>query len=317
MFRFAATALCSLLACTTAANAQIAGFEAGKLADGTEIGVWYPAKGAAQDQRLGLYMHHVAAGAPMLSGRYPLVVISHGSGGDFAEHADTAQALAEAGFVVAALTHRGDNWRDRSGATNVAARPKALSALIDHMLGAWRGAGQIDGARVGAFGFSSGGFTVLAAAGGKPDLSRIAEHCTAHPTHYACQAVRARGDTPQQPWSDGYDARIKAIVVAAPALGFTYAGGLAKVRVPVQLWHASGDQIVPAPYYAHAVQAALPAAPEFHTIEGAGHFDFVAPCVDRQTAPQICTSAGSFDRAAFHHSLNSEIARFFARQLHD
>ena len=44
----------------------------------------------------------------------PLIVISHGTGGGNEGHADTAQALADAGFVVAAVTHTGDNYRDQS-----------------------------------------------------------------------------------------------------------------------------------------------------------------------------------------------------------
>jgi predicted dienelactone hydrolase len=43
------------------------------------------------------------------------VVISHGNGGDDLTHIDTAMALANAGYVVAALTHTGDNPRDQSG----------------------------------------------------------------------------------------------------------------------------------------------------------------------------------------------------------
>ena len=44
----------------------------------------------------------------------PLVLISHGTAGSEASHYDTALALADAGFVVAALTHTGDNYMDQS-----------------------------------------------------------------------------------------------------------------------------------------------------------------------------------------------------------
>jgi len=50
-------------------------------------------------------------------------------------------------------------------------RTRQLKRLIDYMISAWPEAGRIDPARIGAFGFSSGGFTVLAAAGGTPDLA--------------------------------------------------------------------------------------------------------------------------------------------------
>ena len=64
-----------------------------------------------------------------------------------------------------------------------------MHVLIDYMVNASTGYGAIDAGRVGAFGFSSGGFTVLAAAGGEPDLTRVIEHCRAHPQFYDCRLI--------------------------------------------------------------------------------------------------------------------------------
>jgi len=114
------------------------------------------------------------------------------------------------------------------------------------------------------------------------------------------------------------DARIKAAVVAAPALGFTFSpDGLKDVKVPVQLWRAENDVIVPHPRYAEAVRLALPEAPDYHVVPNAGHFDFLAPCSDAlaSIAPAICTSAAGFDRPAFHAGFNSEVVKFFEKTL--
>jgi predicted dienelactone hydrolase len=113
------------------------------------------------------------------------------------------------------------------------------------------------------------------------------------------------------------DRRIKALVVAAPALGFTFANGLAEVTQPVQLWRADDDQVLPAPAYADAVRAALPSPPEFHEVVGAGHFDFLAPCSEKlaQFVPIICRSAPGFDRAAFHARFDAAVVTFFRRTL--
>ena len=255
------------------------------------------------------------------AGRLPLVVISHGNGGDFRSHVDTAQALAEAGFAVAALTHTGDNWRDQSRATDVANRPRQLSVLIDYMLGAWEGRAGLDPKRIGAFGFSAGGASVLIAAGGKPDLGRVAEHCRARPGFYDCRLIspdqhRIWSQAASTSWRS--DRRIKALVVAAPALGFTFTeAGLADVRQPVQLWQAEADSILPAPFYVEPVRAALPTPPEFHRVEGAAHFDFLTPCTPQlaKVAPAICAPTPGFDRTAFHESFNREVTRFFVGTL--
>ncbi|MBS0490382.1 MAG: prolyl oligopeptidase family serine peptidase [Proteobacteria bacterium] len=247
----------------------------------------------------------------------PLVVISHGNGGDFRSHEDTAQALAAAGFVVAALTHTGDNWRDQSRATDVAGRPRQLSVLIDYMLTGWDGRAVIDPQRVGAFGFSAGGFTVLTAAGGQADLSRIAGHCQANPSFYDCRLIGAHPVAEGSPaWT--HDARIKAAVVAAPALGFAFTReGLAGVKQPVQLWQAGGDQVLPAPWYVEPVRAGLPSAAEFHRVEGAGHFDFLRPCTPQlaAAAPAVCAPTPGFDRTKFHERFNAEVVRFLKTRL--
>jgi len=266
-----------------------------------EAGVWYPAEAA--------------------TGPRPMIIISHGTGGDFRSHRATAEALARAGFVVAALTHTGDNWRDQSRATDVVGRTRQLSVLIDYMLGQWTGKAGIDAGRIGAFGYSAGGFTVLAAGGGDPDLTRMIEHCRAHPAFYDCRLLGQHPVTMapgQRAPSLPHDARIKALAVAAPALGFTFTReGLAGVTQPVQLWQAGGDQVLPSPVYAEAVRDALPKPPEYIRVEGAGHFDFLPPCSPElaAAAPMICTPTPGLDRAAFNTRFNRELIRFFKANL--
>jgi predicted dienelactone hydrolase len=248
--------------------------------------------------------------------------MSHGNGGGFAGHWDTAVALARAGFVAAALTHSGDNWRDQSRAVNLPERPRQLKVLVDYMLGRWPGHGAIDAARVGAFGFSAGGFSVLALAGGEPDLGSIGPHCAAHPDVYDCQLIKrfagaADAIARARPvWT--HDTRIRAVVSAAPAVGFAFGtSGLATLTMPIQLWRAELDHVLPQPDYAEAVRDALPTPPDYHVVPGADHYDFLVPCNDamRRNAPIICQSPAGFDRAAFHEAFNRDVVAFFERTL--
>ncbi|CAN7580575.1 prolyl oligopeptidase family serine peptidase [Phenylobacterium sp. LjRoot225] len=282
-----------------------------------EAGVWYPTDAAPR--QLPFLEAPAAVGGPVAGQGLPLVVISHGTGGAFTSHQDTAAALAAAGFVAVALTHAGDNWRDRSRAVEIWRRPRQLKLTVDYILSTWPDHDRIDPDRVGAFGFSAGGFTVLAAAGGEPDLVAVGPHCQAHPDFFDCRLV-ARGGGRALPagfiWA--HDPRIKAVVAAAPALGYAFGRkGLAQVRQPVQLWRAADDQVLPHPYYAEAVRLALPAPPEFHLVAGAGHYDFLAPCSAELAKhyPQICTSAPGFDRAGFHAAFNRDLVDFFRRTL--
>jgi predicted dienelactone hydrolase len=283
-----------------------------------EVGVWYPTDANPRPTRIGLFTQTVAPDAPLAGTNLKLVVISHGHGGEFAGHSDTAYALASAGFVAAALTHTGDNYRDESRDLDMANRVRDLHVLIDYMVTGWK-PNATDPSRVGAFGFSAGGFTVLAAAGGQPDMTLFGPHCAAHPQFFDCVLTRSgkalSGHTAS---AFAHDDRIAAVVAAAPALGFTFAGaGLKNVTMPVQLWRAGDDAVLPSPFYVEPVAAALPHAAEVHNVPHAGHFDFLAPCPPAlaKIAPDICTSAPKFDRAGFHETFNREVVAFLDRVL--
>ena len=106
--------------------------------------IWYPASiGKAADK-----------------GKHPLIVISHGTGGTNRGHADMAAALATAGFVVVAVEHTGDNYRDLShvdGGKYLIERPRHVSRAIDFMLTKWRGHSAIDPERSAFSGIRQGG----------------------------------------------------------------------------------------------------------------------------------------------------------------
>ncbi len=303
----------------SASCAATVGFAEASIPDGAsaplQAGIWYPATGSTQPTPVGLLTQMVAPGAPVSAGAHPLVVMSHGQGGDFAGHADTAFALAQAGFVVAAPTHTGDNWRDASRALDVGGRARQLGSVIDWMI-AWH-PGAVDPARIGAFGFSAGGLTVLIEAGGSPDLGLVGPHCAAHPDFFDCHLIAAHGGLPART-PEPHAHRLRAIVVAAPALGFTFdRARLRAVTMPVQLWRAADDVVLPAPWYADAVRAALPTPPDFHVVAGAGHFDFLAPCSTAlaKVAPMICVSEPGFDRVRFHDAFNKAVVTFFETSL--
>jgi predicted dienelactone hydrolase len=318
----------AMLLIAPAAIAGNVGFTELSIPDGANpplsIGVWYPTDAPASPQPLEAFTQTVAPEGPVAGRRLPLVVMSHGTGGWYGEHDDTALALAHAGFVVAAVSHTGDTYSDQSQAAAVWRRPQQVHELIDYMLAAWPDHARIDPDRIGMFGFSSGGFTTLVVIGGVPDLGKVAPHCVAHPDYFDCGVVKRAGPAlsatiaqlPASLWA--HDPRVKAAAVVAPALGFTFGPeGLKDVRVPIQLWRDEDDHVLPNPDYAEAVRIALPQQPEYHLVANADHDDFLAPCTDRlrQVAPDICVSRPGFDRTAFHADFDAKVVRFFQQNL--
>src|SRR5580698_10743893 len=167
----------SLMCFGMAAHAANVAFQQLTIPDGAEapltVGVWYPTDAAPTPQPLEAFTQTVAVGGPVAGKVLPLVVMSHGTGGWYGEHYDTALALAHAGFVVAAVNHTGDTYDDHSQTVLIWKRPAQIHRLIDYMLADWGEHTQIDAERVGVFGFSAGGFTALAAAGGTADLTLV------------------------------------------------------------------------------------------------------------------------------------------------
>lgn len=290
------------------------------------IGVWYPTRAHPRPTTLlGPLLMNVAAGGPIAGSDLPLVVISHGNGGALGSHADLALALADAGFVVAAPMHPGDNYADQGTVGSVSwlsGRNQQLRATVDHMLKDWQGHDRINSDRVGAFGFSAGGFTVLTAVGAEPDLRIVARHCAESP-EFACDVLgQANSPLLSSATTDlggafVHDTRIKAAVVAAPGLAFTFVpDGFGKVSVPIQLWSAEKDTSVPYATNTRLVREALGSRVEFHAVPGAGHFSFLVPCGLLRPAG-ICSDPGQFDRKAFHVAMNASIVAFLARNLQD
>lgn len=316
-----------LLLSLNVAHAANVGFQPVSIPNGNDqplaAGVWYPTNAQPSQQTIDSGQETVAPNAPVTGRNLPLVVISHGSGGSFSGHYDTAIALVQAGFVVAAVRHRGDSLDDHTHPEQIWVRPQQLKRLTDYILNDWPNHTSIDASRIGAFGFSAGGFTVLVAAGAMPDLNQSKPYCRDHPSTEICTIVRSKPEFIGQiaklsPSVWIHDDRIRAIVVAAPSAGFSFGKqGLADVRVPVQLWSAEFDHVLPAPDYGDAVRAALPISPEYHVVANADHYDFLPVCgaAVAHHVPQICTSRPGFDRAAFHEQFNRDIVTFFEHTL--
>jgi predicted dienelactone hydrolase len=269
---------------------------------------------------------------PLGAGKLPMVVVSHGTGGSAESHIDTAVALAKAGFIVVAVNHTGDNYRDIGAVgkgTHLVARPRHIARTIDYMLARWSRRASIDPEQIGMFGHSAGGFTALVVAGAEPRMWRGADYCRGRPSAWSCRYIERQGLSledlgKQRNMNWVHDDRVKAAVIAAPAIGYSLdREALANVQIPVQLWSAERDDVVddsPA-----TIRSAMSRAPEFHEVANAGHFSFLSPCTAMTRAiiqvmhwfgtEDICADPAGFDRVRFHASFNRDLTAFFNREL--
>ena len=287
--------------------------------------VWTPCATPAGDIQLGRTTIRAVRDCPLAPGaQLPLIVLSHGYGGSYLGHHDTAQALADAGFVVAAISHSSDNFQIRGGPDDkisaLATRTTDIKRLIDHMLQQWPAHDRIAADRIGFYGFSRGGYTGLVLAGARPDFERLpplpSSPCAKDLQSPACTLMRQRfQELLASPLA--HDARIKVAVIADPLSTVFDAEGLKDVKTPILLWASAygGDGVTPASVA--AVRRNLPVAPEWRVAEKAQHFGFLAPCSPAQieAKSEICRDAPGFDRTAFHATFNAEVTAFFNRHL--
>ncbi|WP_179187916.1 alpha/beta hydrolase family protein [Kiloniella majae] len=294
-----------------------------------EVGVWYPSDSAALNEANTPFRQALALDSPIKPGSHPLILLSHGYGGWMGGHANTAKALAEAGYVAAAPTHTGNNYEDESYPPQrwMLDRPRHIKLTIDHLLNNWIGKTNIDPVRIGIFGFSAGGYTALVSSGGVPNIDKLLTHCEKNPSEIACKlgnhneaAISDLSQRPETGWS--HDPRISAAVVIAPGFGFAFdQSALKKVTLPLQLWSGTNDLNVPTKTNADQIFKSLPKAAEYHLVEDAGHFAFLSPCnplLEKHNPKvwnMVCVDAPTFNREEFQEKFNEKVIKFFNKNL--
>jgi predicted dienelactone hydrolase len=82
----------------------------------------------------------------------------------------------------------------------------------------------------------------------------------------------------------------------------------------VQVWHGANDETVPYATNVQIIEQGLGDHAETHTLPGATHLSFLAPCGVLKP-PALCKDPGGFDRVAAHKAMNAEVVRFFATHL--
>lgn len=289
-------------------------------ADTVPIALTYPATGKETARQFGPFTLKVAMDARPAKGRYGVILLSHGAGGGNLNHRTTALALARAGWIVAAVEHPGGNWRDGSRTGTQAdfeGRPRHLRAALDLILADPVLSKVVDPKRIGAIGYSMGGYAVLASVGGKPDVQRLVKHCTENSKKDPrfCGYRKAAGVL--NSLTVVPDRRIRAALVVAPVAAIFGPGAFKGVTAKIRVYRAGKDEELAHPFHAAHLQGLLPIGSEYRTVEGIGHFTFIAPFPPaiRAQAGRVAQDPPGIDRAAVHRALNAEILAFFAKAL--
>lgn len=313
--------------------------------------VWYPADAQAVEkpQWVGDPSNPFASmgkaapdAAPAASpAKFPLILLSHGTGGSGAMMAWLGTVLARNGYIAVAVNHPGNNALETytvEGFTLGWERAVDLSRVLDGMLADPQFGPRIDAQRIGAAGFSLGGYTMMAVAGatsspiqpaklalecGKPGIVDLICYDPPEFPNLTKQAVMLAQSDPDYAAALGKsaephrDPRVRAVfAIAPPNLRLTPAS-LGAVSIPVEIVVGASDPLVPPKANAVWLAQYIPGAKLTILPGGVAHYTFLDTCSAKevQQRSDLCADKPDVDRDAVHSEVAQMAVQFFGRTL--
>ncbi len=295
--------------------------------------LWYPSAGGGQATSYGengvFFGTAVLEGARMAEGPLPVILASHGLGGNIGVLSWLTAGLAEAGALVISVNHPNSTTRDFNLQEGLKhwTRTQDLRAALDWLAARRDLAARADFSRVYAVGFSAGGWTALALGGLRADFHGYAAHCeTALASPWHCADLTRRGVDLAAYSVEEWDAsrkddRIRAVAAIDPAL--TYGLGRAHAHDLVErvllIGLGDAESRLPATDFSatgSGFGSLVPGA-EIETMAPASHFSALLPCKPKGSAilaaegdDPVCDDPPGTDRAALHKRIVDRIAVF-------
>jgi predicted dienelactone hydrolase len=306
------------------------------------VTIWYPAALGAPEVRIDLPpdrpVFHVGAVSPYAAfadnRRHPVILFSHGFGGSARMMGWFGTALAQAGYVVVAVDHPGNNGLDRMtvpGAVLSWDRVEDLRAALDAVKADADIGPHLDTTHVGVSGFSAGGFTALVSVGAKVDVNRLRAFCASHPADGVCAPQKeftftpddlartlARPEIAAEVAHAGDDHAIPGVSAAfamAPALVQELPPeGLARLKAPVAIILGDADPVAPPDTNGLVAAKAIPQA-ELKVLPRVGHYDFLSACTPAALAAVPVCKTIKVPQDRTHQAAIDMALAFFARTL--
>jgi predicted dienelactone hydrolase len=275
--------------------------------------IQYPTHEPSILTNFGPYQMDVSPDAEIIEGKFPLVIISHGTGGSPLLYRTINTNLAKNGFIVVMIEHYGNNRlnNEMEGKNeNFTNRLRHISLTIDFMFSTNEFKEHLQPNNVAIIGHSIGANTALVLAGGIPISYKDYHAKFGKPNHGVQETQETQLST---------DNRIKAIVLFALTPGwFIGEDSLKNVNIPVLLLNAEKDDYIPnSQTELFFEKLSTNSHFSYRIIENAGHFSFISPFPDRMKNPNFLPSTDpeGFDREQFHEQLPKEIFHFLENKL--
>ena len=309
--------------------------------------IWYPAARASKEEATfngppekQVFVSYLVAKDAQISRKpqkYPLILLSHGTGGSASAMMWLGYYLASRGYMVAAINHHGNTREEAYAAQGFLLyweRPKDLTAVLDRLLSDPVFGERIDRNRIGAAGFSLGGYTVIAIAGGIFSQETYDAFCNSPEKDFTCapqfefpeaqtkiEELKKTDPVVQEAFLHSGDScrdkRIRGVFAISPALGsgFTKAG-LSAISIPVYIVIGKADAIASIATNAQRYASLIKGA-RLQVLPGKiGHYTFLAECTPYgKKTNSLCMDSEGVDRAAAHQRVRELAFNFFEQIL--
>jgi len=292
------------------------------------LDIWYPTDATTAPVLLAqnalFYGAWVRPDAPGQRQPAPVVLLSHGSGGNAERLGWIASQLAASGMVVVAPNHPGTTSNDSDPFQTVKTweRPADLTAALDFILATPPLGITADPARVAVMGYSLGGYAALGLSGVRLSKSAFIDYCGQNPDELDCGWMLKAGvdfatiDQSRYEQSNR-DPRVTVTVAIDPALPAAMVPeSLEALATKTLILNLGSPDTLPQGLKSDANAALIPGA-AYHAIPGAHHFSFLPECsglgfviIGLAGDDNICSDWGFADRAAVHSQVAAHILPF-------
>lgn len=298
--------------------------------------IYYPTSDQGETRLLGdsavFRGISVLPNAPLAEGKFPLVVLSHGSGGNNTSLAWLADKLVQQGMVVVASNHPGSTTGDSIPAQSAQLwlQTEDISFVISTLLSDARWKSALDEQAIGVIGHSKGGYSAIAALGATLSLPRFIAACQQQPDQPNCQFYTRAGvkldQLSAEKFEENYaDKRLRFAIALDPGMiPFYQKSSLLHLSAPLLLINADyfispneSLNLGGATWVKQLNQPGITAV----TLANSGHFDFLPIC--KPAAGAILAEEGeaficatpAIEREKLHQQTAQQIMTYL-QQLH-
>ncbi len=299
-----------------------------------ETEIWYPTKDTTKINITTEYpfkLPPTSKDANFIPEKFPLILLSHGTGGNRINHMWLACELASNGYIVVAVDHYGNTFDNKipENFVKVWDRPLDFKFLLDNILNTKKFNAIIDTTKIGMAGFSLGGYTTIAMAGGVIDYHQIKEFSITKEgknefnlpemgdvSKFITPEIVKKGNTN---FKNLKDDRVTAFVAMAPAIGqgFQQKEQFKNINDSILIIGAEKDERTPVETNAKHYHKLIKNSNYIELKGNIGHYVFMNEAKKglKRRASLIFEDDKSINRKNIHIKVSDIVLKYFDKRL--